>query len=63
MSTSNVVINLLGPRWNIKNYDEFEFINIEVPRSLAWAAKENGILRFVHFSSCGVSKDSKSYDL
>lgn len=38
MANSNVVINLLGPRRNIKLYDDYEFINVEVPRRLARAA-------------------------
>lgn len=35
MQNSNVVVNLLGPRFNVKKRSDFEYINIEVPKRLA----------------------------
>lgn len=64
MVNSNVVINLLGPRSWIKDRKDFEYINITVPKRLAEAcAKNPGVLRFIHFSAAGASKDSESLDL
>ena len=64
MLNSNVVINLLGPRRNLKSRKDYEYINIEVPKRIAQAcAKNPGVLRMIHFSSAGVSPNSESLDL
>ena len=64
MANSNVVINLLGPRAWIKSRKDFEYINITVPKRIAEAcAKNPQILRMIHFSAAGASKDSESLDL
>jgi NADH dehydrogenase (ubiquinone) 1 alpha subcomplex subunit 9 len=64
MEKSNVVINLLGPRRNCKDRNEFEYINIEVPKRIARAcAKNPNVLRFIHFSSAGARANSDSLDL
>lgn len=64
MQNSNVVINMTGPRKNLKKLSDFEFINIEVPKRIAEAcAKNPGVLRLIHFSSAGVRPDSESLDL
>lgn len=53
---SNVVINLVGPRADLKKRRDFEFINVEVPRRIAQACNKNeNIIRFIHFSSAGAS--------
>jgi NADH dehydrogenase (ubiquinone) 1 alpha subcomplex subunit 9 len=59
-----VVVNLLGPRRNLKTLSDFEYINIEVPRRLAEACQKNpNVIRMIHFSSAGASPDSPSMDL
>lgn len=64
MATSNVVINLLGPRANIKSRNDFEYINITVPKRIAQAcAKNPHVMRLIHFSAAGARKDSESLDL
>lgn len=64
IANSNVVINLLGPRKIVKHYDQFAFINIEVPRRLARAAAQNPeVIRFIHFSAAGADPKSPSLDL
>jgi NADH dehydrogenase (ubiquinone) 1 alpha subcomplex subunit 9 len=64
MQNSNVVINLLGARNNVKKRTDFEYINIDVPKRLAEAAAKNPrILRFIHFSSAGANPHSESLDL
>jgi len=64
MTNSNVVINLVGPRKNVRKLSEFEYTNIEIPRRIAAAARKNpGVLRFIHFSAAGAAADSPSMDL
>lgn len=64
MSTSNVVVNMCGPRKRITSRKDFEEVNIEVPRKIARAARMNpDIIRMIHFSAVGASKDSPSLDL
>jgi len=64
IQNSNVVINLVGPRKNIKRLDEYEYANIEIPRRIAAAcAKNPGVLRLIHFSAAGCDAKSPSMDL
>jgi NADH dehydrogenase (ubiquinone) 1 alpha subcomplex subunit 9 len=35
IKNSNVVINLVGPRPELKKRKDFEFINVEVPKRIA----------------------------
>lgn len=64
MANSNVVINLLGPRKNVKKIHDFEFLNVEIPRRLARAAAKNPeVIRFIHFSALGADPKSPSIDL
>jgi len=56
MENSNVVVNLLGPRKNLKKRSDFEYINIEVPRRIAReCAKNPNIIRMIHFSAAGAN--------
>jgi nucleoside-diphosphate-sugar epimerase len=64
MENSNVVINLLGPRRDVKRRNDYEYINIEVPKRIAQAAAKNpNIKRLIHFSSAGAYPDAESLDL
>lgn len=64
MGTSNVVVNMCGPRKRARDRHEFEEVNIEVPRKIAKAARLNPeIVRMIHFSAAGAAKDSPSLDL
>jgi NADH dehydrogenase (ubiquinone) 1 alpha subcomplex subunit 9 len=64
MLNSNVVINLLGPRRNLKSLSDFEYVNIELPKRLAQACAANpNVIRMIHFSSAGARPDSDSMDL
>lgn len=64
IANSNVVINLLGPRKNIKKIKDFEYVNIILPRRLAQACSRNpNVIRFIHFSACGADPKSPSMDL
>ena len=64
IANSNVVINLVGPRKNLRNLKDYEEANIEIPRRIAAACKKNeNILRFIHFSAAGAAPDSPSMEL
>lgn len=64
MANSNVVVNLLGPRKNIKKLQDFEYVNIVLPRRIAQACKKNpNIIRLIHFSAVGADPKSPSLDL
>jgi len=62
VKNSNVVINLVGPRTNIKKEEDFEWINIEVAEKIAKAAKKHNVHRLIHFSAAGAEENSPSYD-
>ena len=56
MKNSNVVINLVGPRYKSKTRAEFEYVNITIPRRIAEAAAKNpNVIRLIHFSNAGAS--------
>lgn len=60
---SNVVINLVGPRRIIKRREDYEYVNIDVPKRIAEACSRNpGVLRLIHFSAAGSAMDSPSLD-
>lgn len=64
MSTSNVAINLVGPKRRYTRMEDYEWVNIEIPKRIARASRENpNILRMIHFSAAGAAEDSPSYDL
>lgn len=64
IANSNVVINLVGPRRNIRRFKDYEYVNVEIPRRIAAACQRNpNILRMIHFSAAGASADSPSMDL
>lgn len=62
VENSNVVINLLGPRKQIKNRKDYEFINIEVPERIAKICAKKGIHRLIHFSAAAAEPNSPSLD-
>jgi NADH dehydrogenase (ubiquinone) 1 alpha subcomplex subunit 9 len=64
MSTSNVAINLVGPKRRYTSMADHEWVNIEIPKRIARACRENpNILRMIHFSCAGAAEDSPSFDL
>lgn len=64
IANSNVVINLIGARRNIKLREDYERANITLAKRIAQACRKNpGVLRLIHFSAAGASKDSPSLDL
>lgn len=58
-----MVINLIGPNYNCRKYEDFEEANINVPRKIAKVSKAKGIKRLIHFSALGVNPNSESWDL
>ena len=47
IKNSNVVINLVGPRYKEKKRSEFEYINIEISKRIADAcARNENVLRY-----------------
>jgi NADH dehydrogenase (ubiquinone) 1 alpha subcomplex subunit 9 len=61
---SNVVINMVGPRKQIRKLHDFEYANIDIPKRIAEACSRNpGVLRLIHFSAAGTAADSPSLDL
>ncbi|VBB31028.1 unnamed protein product [Acanthocheilonema viteae] len=54
---SNVVVNLIGTRYETKNYS-FEATHIEGAQRIARIAKEMGIQKFIHMSAMNASKDT-----
>lgn len=64
IQNSNVVINLVGPRKNIKKLADYEYANVEIPRRIAAACRKNpNVLRFMHFSAAGADPKSPSMEL
>ena len=64
IKNSNVVINLVGPRPELKKRKDFGFINVEVPKRIAQACEKNpGVVRFIHFSAAGANPKAQSLDL
>jgi len=64
IANSNVVINLVGPRRNIRHYSDYEYVNLEIPKRIAAAVKRNqNVARFIHFSAAGADPKSPSMDL
>jgi len=63
ISTSNVVINLVGPKNRYTDKADFEWTNIEIPRRIARACKNNpNIKRLIHMSACGAEENSSVLD-
>lgn len=60
MKYSNVVINLIGCDWETKNF-KFDEVNNEGARKLARIAKEQGIEKFIQFSSINSSPNPQSF--
>jgi NADH dehydrogenase (ubiquinone) 1 alpha subcomplex subunit 9 len=56
---SNVVINLLGKRWETRNFS-FDDVHPEATRTIAEAAKEAGVERFIQVSAAGADVNSPS---
>jgi len=56
---SNVVINLLGKRWETRNFS-FNDVHPEATRTIAEAAKEAGVERFIHVSAANADENSPS---
>jgi len=53
----------VGPRPVTKYREDFEYVNIDIPKRIAEAcAKNPGVVRLIHFSACGVAPDSPSLD-
>jgi len=64
IKNSNVVINLVGPKREVKDLKEAEDINIKYAKNIAKACARNpGVVRLIHFSACGAEKDSASINL
>jgi len=59
MQHSNLVINLVGKHWETRNFSFYD-TNVVIPATIAAAAKECGVERFIHISSAGASPDSPS---
>lgn len=63
ISTSNVVINLIGPKQRYYDKTDFEWTNIEIPRRIAAACRKNpNIIRMVQFSAAGAEENSEALD-
>lgn len=61
---SDVIINLLGPsRFMTSKYEDFKFINMEVPQKIARSARLTGAKKLIHFSAAGAQPNSDSLDL
>jgi NADH dehydrogenase (ubiquinone) 1 alpha subcomplex subunit 9 len=56
---SNVVINLLGKQWETRNFS-FDQVHPEATRTIAEAAKEAGVERFIHVSAANADLNSPS---
>jgi NADH dehydrogenase (ubiquinone) 1 alpha subcomplex subunit 9 len=56
---SNVVINLLGKRWETRNFS-FNDVHPEATRTIAQAAKEAGVERFIQVSAANADPNSPS---
>jgi len=59
MEQSNVVINLIGKRWNTRNFTTDD-VNRKIPEMLAASAQNAGVNRFIHVSSLEARPDSIS---
>jgi len=59
VKNSNVVINLLGARYDTRHY-KLEEVHIEAAKLIAQAAKEVNVARYVHVSALGADVNSPS---
>jgi len=59
VSRSNVVVNLIGARFETMNYS-FHDVNVKVAWRIAKIAKQCGVERFVHMSCLGADANSPS---
>ena len=62
VKNSNVVINLVGPRFYLKKKQDFEFVNIDIAERIAKACKKQGVMRLIHFSAAAADPNSPSLD-
>lgn len=63
ISTSNVVINLVGPKARYTDPADFEWVNVEIPRRIARACANNpNIIRMIHMSCAGADENSTCID-
>jgi len=56
---SNVVINLVGKRYETRNFS-FDDVHVAGAAAIAKAAKEAGVERFIHVSALGADENSRS---
>jgi len=59
IENSNVVINLLGKNYPTRYYSLYD-VHVTAPRTIAQIAREVGVEHFIHVSSIGADKNSKS---
>ncbi|EGR31413.1 ndufa9 protein, putative [Ichthyophthirius multifiliis] len=61
---SNVVINLVGSRLQVKDLKQAAYANIHIAKKIAEAcARNSNVRRLIHFSACGADPKSPSPDL
>ena len=56
---SDIVINLIGILYE-KKYQKFNYVHIEIPKTIAKVVKKLNIKSFIHLSALGVDKNIKS---
>ena len=59
VSKSNIVVNLLGRRFDTRNF-KLEEVHVTAAEKIAKAAKEAKVGRLIHFSSINAEEDSPS---
>lgn len=59
LSTSDVVVNLVGRQWGTHNFS-YDDVHVQGASSLAQVAKEAGVKRFIHVSALGADASSPS---
>lgn len=59
LQRSNVVINLIGSRYQTVNYS-LDDVNVKIPFRLASISKQCGVERFIHISCVGADRNSPS---
>jgi len=58
-SQSNVVINLIGSRWDTKNFSMYD-TNHQIAENIAKGAKNAGVNRIIHVSALGADENAPS---
>lgn len=56
-------MSMAGPSFKDITTQDFEKVNVHLPRRIAKISKKMGIKKLIHFSNIGADPNSESFDL